>query len=144
LCDPEELKQADGDPIALQRLVDNANDAEKPLPPGSYDLLIQSLMMNLRFTRRVLILSMVKSSSNLPTERSYWLFHFIFPRELSTQRQRKVRRSMIFSKNLLETIGINSKVSNLMTKKRLPNSTMKNTLANTLSSPSTPRVKNSK
>ena len=32
---PEELKQADGDPIALQRLVDKANDAEKPLPPGS-------------------------------------------------------------------------------------------------------------
>jgi hypothetical protein len=43
LCDPEELKQADGDPIALQRLVDKANDAEKPMPPGSYDLLIQSL-----------------------------------------------------------------------------------------------------
>lgn len=43
LCDPEELKQADGDPIALQRLVDKANDAEKPLPPGSYDLLIQAL-----------------------------------------------------------------------------------------------------
>lgn len=43
LCDPEEIKACGNDPIALQRLVNKANDAPKPLPPGSFDLLVEAL-----------------------------------------------------------------------------------------------------
>lgn len=43
LVDPEEIKKCKGDPMKLQRLVDQANDAEKPSLPPSYDLLVDSL-----------------------------------------------------------------------------------------------------
>jgi len=33
----EDIQEANGDPAALQRLCDRANDSAKPLPPGSFD-----------------------------------------------------------------------------------------------------------
>lgn len=37
LCDLEELKKTGGDPMAIQRLVNAANDASKPAGPGSFE-----------------------------------------------------------------------------------------------------------
>jgi hypothetical protein len=51
---------------------------------------------------------------------------------------------MIFSENLPETIGINLRVSILMKRKKLPNSTMKNTSVSMLSRTWIPRATNSK
>jgi len=43
LCDPDEIAEAAGDPMALRRLVNKANDAPKPLPPGSFDENVSAL-----------------------------------------------------------------------------------------------------
>lgn len=43
LVDVEEIKKCKGDPMKLQRLVDQVNDAEKPTLPPSYDLLVDTI-----------------------------------------------------------------------------------------------------
>ena len=47
----EELKATGGDPMAIQRLVNAANDAPKPDGPGSFETAIQHLQNDLSIYR---------------------------------------------------------------------------------------------
>lgn len=45
--DEKELLACNGNPFLIQRLVDKVNDSEKPLPPQTFDEMIQTLHANL-------------------------------------------------------------------------------------------------
>lgn len=47
LCSVEDLKKTGGDPMAIQRLVNAANDAKKPDGPGSFENAVQDLQSSL-------------------------------------------------------------------------------------------------